>query len=346
MKRDTPSLQTLADVLGVSRATVSRALRNSPLVNAELRKKIHRTAKKIGYRFDPKLTELMSYLRRGRSQGDAETMALVFSRGYEEFRRMGAAVLPMTGGLRRRATELGFRLETFHLADYNYQAESLSRVLWNRGIRGVVVGSLRPEEANFQLDWGRFSAVSTSFSLEKPYLHRICHFHFHSLRQTYERLLKLGYRRIGMALDSKADRVSDHNWTAGYLFEKYRHTSQKRIEPFVNYDGVEEQKLRKWIDTSKPEAIIVPGNGTPYLLALQNLGYDVPRDIGVAALGVRREHKEMSGIDQRSEQLGRVAASVLASLIVQNEVGIPNVPVTHQVEGVWCPGKTLRRLRR
>ena len=42
----------IAHYAGVSQSTVSRALRNSPLVNEETRKRVHDIAKKLNYKVD------------------------------------------------------------------------------------------------------------------------------------------------------------------------------------------------------------------------------------------------------------------------------------------------------
>ena len=45
---------------GVSQSTVSRALRNSPLVNAETRQKIQAIAKELNYKVDKNASNLRS----------------------------------------------------------------------------------------------------------------------------------------------------------------------------------------------------------------------------------------------------------------------------------------------
>ena len=53
MKQRRISLKDLADMLGVSIATVSRALRNSPEVGEEMTKKVKKLAKELNYRPNP-----------------------------------------------------------------------------------------------------------------------------------------------------------------------------------------------------------------------------------------------------------------------------------------------------
>lgn len=340
-----PSLQTVAEASGVSCSTVSRALRDNPIVRLSVRRKVQKIAKEIGYRHDPKLTELMIHMRRGRTREVSEMLAVVISGSRKEYLQMGKGALgPMLDGLERKLKSQGFGLEVFHLADYDFDPKRLSRILWNRGIRGVVIDTLRPEDARLALDWHRFSAATTSFSLAKPLLHRVCHYHLHGMRMACRKLWDLGYRRIGLAMDFRNDVVADHSYLSGYYFESIQRTGQLRA-PFL-HRGLKQEPLGKWLKETRPDAVLIPGLGLDYLEMFERLGRGIPGDLGVATLNLRGKDSPLAGIIQRRDVVGETVANLVAEMVFRNETGIPAKPITHQVEGEWKAGATVRKIPR
>ncbi len=74
-----PTLNDIALKLGVSKMTVSRALRGEKHVGAARREEIAAMAKKMGYRPDPEITKLMTHMRRARQRATPRTLAFVWA---------------------------------------------------------------------------------------------------------------------------------------------------------------------------------------------------------------------------------------------------------------------------
>jgi len=62
------TLRTLAQTLGLSRTTISDALRGSPRVNVETVRRVCAAAEVAGYEPNPLTGAVMSHLRRSRGQ--------------------------------------------------------------------------------------------------------------------------------------------------------------------------------------------------------------------------------------------------------------------------------------
>jgi DNA-binding LacI/PurR family transcriptional regulator len=76
---------------------------------------------------------------------------------------------------------------------------------------------------------------------------------------------------------------------------------------------------------------------------LQKAGYRVPEDIGLASTTILETGEPLidAGLDQNSEEIGRVAVLVVLSQISDNARGLP--PITRQVfvQGRWVDGASL-----
>ena len=62
-RKQTCTMRDVATHLGISHATVSRALRNDPRITEAVRLSVVKAANKLGYKRDPRLAELMSHVR-------------------------------------------------------------------------------------------------------------------------------------------------------------------------------------------------------------------------------------------------------------------------------------------
>lgn len=96
------SIRELAARLGISKATVSLALNNSPRVNKSTAEKIRRAAKKAGYQRNTMVSTMMSSMRKSTIGGFREVVALL--NGNKDKKRLQKPHnLPaIQGGHRRR----------------------------------------------------------------------------------------------------------------------------------------------------------------------------------------------------------------------------------------------------
>lgn len=336
------SLRDIAEAAGVSRMTVSLALRNDRRLPECTRERIKRIADEMGYKPDPKVAELLAHIRKGRSRKHGTTIAFLITwpeEGspfvYPNFRRRWE-------GAKRRAGELGYALRAFRLRDEAIPPERLSRMLWNRGIQGILLGPLCEqlgETSNrcAELKWDLFTAVTLSHSFSKPRLDCIEHDHFRSVRMVYNRLHAKGYRRIGLAMERHLDIRTDHRWLGGFLTEQHANAEKAPIPPLL-LRGSEVQAFQQWLETWEPDAII--GINPTILRLLGQLSVRVPQDVAYAHLDLDEHFAGVSGVDQVPERIGREAIDLLVGRIHQGEHGPPDQPVEVTVCGVWVDGTT------
>lgn len=100
-KPDNPTSRDIADAAGVSQATVSRALRNSPLVRQETRDRIHKIARELNYFVNRNAAGLRTH--------QSDTIALLlFEETKRDHSRVNPFFLSMLGNITRAAANLGY----------------------------------------------------------------------------------------------------------------------------------------------------------------------------------------------------------------------------------------------
>lgn len=101
IKVENPTSRDIADLAGVSQATVSRALRNSPLVREETREKIKRIARDLNYFVNRNAAGLRTH--------ESNTIALLlFDESDGTDRQMNLFFLSMLDNITRSAARLGY----------------------------------------------------------------------------------------------------------------------------------------------------------------------------------------------------------------------------------------------
>ena len=219
-------------------------------------------------------------------------------------------------------------------------ADRLCDILSYRKIEGLIVAPLPVAQGHLRLDWNRFSAVTFTYTMARPLLHRVVNHQFRSMRTAARQLRKLGYRRIGMAMPANISRRVDHQWVGSFLAERLRQEPKDWV-PMCLLEDKEwsEERFCRWFLAHEPDVIISQQENILGWLA--NLGRRVPEDVGFVHLNCPDTSGKFAGIYQNGPAMGAAAVDFLAGMIDRNEKGIPQLPHTILVEGTWVPGYTV-----
>ena len=107
----------IAYLAGVSQSTVSRALRNSPLVNQETREKVQKIAKELNYKVDKNASNL-------RSQHSDTIALLLFEDPTDDGSAINPFFLSMLGSITRACADRGYDLlVSFQQASNDWHAD-------------------------------------------------------------------------------------------------------------------------------------------------------------------------------------------------------------------------------
>lgn len=335
------TIRDLAREAGVNHATVSRALRDDPVISPATRRRIKALAARRHYRPDPILSALMVY-RSGR-------LPVKTDRGLIAVLDPCCAVSSHTlvrelVGIRSQARSLGYEVEVFSVDPADSAAQKrLARVLYARGIRGLLAGPMPPGHAALPgFDWAPFSAVALGYSLKTPQLHFVAQDHDARCQMVYRRLREMGCRRIGYCNRHAIEQNNRHLMLGAYLKSLYLDGLSPDALPPLLYTNYADLAPLAWLRRHRFDAVItgmtnefhvrldslrVPRSQRPYLA-----GIVLPADIEP-----EKNLRWPGGIEDLS-LVGTAAVNLLHQLMCQGHRGIPAQRQSVIIEGRWNPG--------
>jgi len=328
----------LANALGVSQATISMALQGLPGVSGSLRRRIETMARKLGYHPNAG-ARLLSYVRH--SQGTRPVQAELAwlnvwpdpakLRTYPEFDLYWRGAFD-------QAMQLGYRLEEFSLSQLG-SVKRVEKALQARGIEGILLppfGETRVDWSNFH--WNQFCAVRMSRTILDPPFHLVTADQSANTMLAVQKMRVLGYERIGFMNMIEHDPLPRLRYFLyGFLASQFDLLHHEQVSIFDPPGGKALKGFESWMKKERPNALLVDGVATNLI---EQAGYRIPQDIGVALTSVQGGG-HTAGILQNPKEIGRVAVSLLTSLIRDNERGIPSRMRQVLIEGEWMDGATL-----
>lgn len=327
-----PSLRELAARLGVSHATVSLALRNHPSISAATRERVQALAREMNYRGNILVSALLTQVRRRQVNATGEVIALLFEgSGLQHV----PPLAPVWPEMRQRARQLGLKLELFPLGHRGKNSASVGRVLFNRGIRGIILAPMPLDLLPLQIDWSQHAVVAIGYSFQQAELHRVANAHFGGLLTAYQKLSDAGYGRIGCVLRRDEDERARHYWQAAALCAPRLHGGAS-IKPLMMPGEPDRKAFDVWFDRQRPDAVIA--NNPDYVVDwLRARGLRVPADAGYASLDLAKGSR-LPGIRQQWSGICATAVDQLAGELARNEFGLPATPRVTLIDGVWSEG--------
>ncbi|MFA6563775.1 MAG: LacI family DNA-binding transcriptional regulator [Verrucomicrobiia bacterium] len=342
MKKTTScTLRNVAAHLGISHATVSRALRNDPRITEAVRRRVAKAAQKLGYRRDPKLAELMTHLRGSKRRAFHGTLAWITDLDMaSEYHRWLENL--NFGPASERAGELGYKLEPFTRVT-PADAPRLAHTLEARGIRGIaLMFFFRPVNLEeWRWDWSRCALVHAGTVPAEPKFDIVDADYTANCLLLFKTLAQHGYRRIGIATELSIEQCLNHALcAAGDLFARL-HPENAMLDPCLlpEVSATTAPILQKWIKRHRVDCIVSSAHGMRKLL--ETSGYHLSEDIGLAFPAVNPKD-DWSGVDQRDHLIARSVVETLVASVEQGRFGIPECPHRILLPGIWHQGTTCR----
>jgi LacI family transcriptional regulator len=335
------TMQMIADEAGVSRMAVSLALRNSPKISAETRRRIHEIAQHLGYRPNPLVSALMTQLRDIRKVPRPTSLAYVTAHPTADGWRLPGPFVDFFEGAKSRATALGYTLEEWWARKPGLTGLRFSDILFNRNIHGLLIAPLPEGGSTLAIDWPRFATGTIAFSLASPAIHRASNDQYQSIDAALRELTRLGYRQVGLAITREQDFRVQRKWSAGYLVYQQGIAPERCVPSLLSGQDFRKEFI-EWFQQHRPQAVLSQDPRVPDYLS--DLGVSVPSDVGFAHLALTEADRGFAGINQNSRLVGASAIDLVDAQLRRNERGIPAAPKTVLIQGRWVPGPTVRDL--
>ncbi len=335
MKPKRPSCKTIAEEAGVSRMTVSMALRDHPRVAPETRERIKEIATRQGYTPDPNLTELMRYLRKRDISKEEPVIALLNGKRCPLREFHDDAKLIRQGAI-ERAESLGFKTEDFWLHEPNMRIERMVQILETRGIRGIVVLPVETLKDVFYLPHEEFEGVATCSVAAKLGFNQV-HPHFYqAMHIGISSLTEKGFKRIGFCVTEAEDEQSNHLYHCYLTWYQQSIKKADRIPPLLKKD-ISEKDLLEWVGKYEPDVVF--SSNLDHYDWLEEAGMHVPDDIAFAALGPSDINLEgIARVEIGYRKIGSTAIDILKTKLAHESLGPTNNPAVTLIRGEWIDG--------
>jgi len=342
----TPVTQAdLARTLGLSRATVSRALRNDPLIPEARCRQIQQMARQMGYQVNAVATALSHHRRRSKIAPTQSALGWINAwiepaqmRTFRDFDLYWRGAVSA-------AEKFGYRLEEF-IVNEQMPPRRLQKILLARNIRGLILPPHGEPVANWAhldwsgFEWSEFAVVRMGHTINLP-LHAVSSDQTAAGMLVFNQIYSRGYERIAFVGRETQNRL----FGAGFLWAQRHQTDCANDLIFEFPDGLQIDEIQPafeaWLKQAKPDAIFADVWELPEML--KTAGIRVPEEMGLAATTVleRPNWGIDAGLDQNPEEIGRVAVLSVIAQLNENARGIPQISRNTLVDGRWVNGASL-----
>ncbi len=336
-------MRDVAKRAGVSAATVSLSLNNSPLIPEATRQRVRAAAAKLGYQKHPYVAAHMRMRRRPRAELGRPMLALIDTQAARQGWKgnESAVVRQMLEGVKARAIERGYETRDFWLHEPGLSHGRLSDMLTTRGMLGVVLGPSSSLDLALNFKWENFSIVRLGSGHVVPSVHRVVNDHHQSIVLAVQECHRVGYRRPGLVVKEPLSACHDRRWEAGFHIACRYLPGMDPVPALLPAGKPGRSEIETWIRECRPD-VIIDAAEQDVLGHVRALGLAVPREVGVVTLCAPEVGAALSGTVQDGRTMGVSALDMLISLIERNERGLPTIPVTQSTASVWNAGRTVR----
>ncbi|THK39550.1 LacI family transcriptional regulator [Ensifer sp. MPMI2T] len=335
--RERPKIKDIAERAGVSVATVSRALSDSPLVTAETRQRILDLARELNYRPNVSARSL-------RTRKSMSVLLVVRDVGNPFY-------LDILKGVEATAREAGYSVLMGNTESDPAREIEYFNMLRDGHADGMILmtGKLPPAGGNWTGTLNRLAVVVALEIIEGAGLPHVQVDNFGAAREAVEHLISIGHRRIAHISGPLPELMSLHR-REGYR-EAMRNAGLDVPEAYeVRGDFLLEsgqECCRKLFTLPEPPtALFVANDEMAYGAAyeLRRMGRDVPGDVSVVGFDdlylSKAFYPPLTTVSQPRAEIGHAAMELLLKILSGAEIDCDEpivLPTVLHIRGSTAP---------
>ena len=314
-----PSLRHLAKELGLSIATVSRAMHRDPRVRKETKDRVTELLQKWGYQLDPVVSSGLSRVRR--REFYRETIAWC----ADETRSKKDWLHPLLEAAEAYGRTSGYDFDYFTVDPADPVACRRLVRLWKaRGICGVIFLPFRETHTSLPFPWNDMCWVRIGHSLQQPRLHVVGRDYHADLSAGCEWLAQQGCHRPGFVCyqDISARTVFRQpllEFSLTYYYEK----ADSPPKPYLDITTLRAREMRAWLSDNRFDSMFIP----TVLPSKYRTVWNFIRKVPTVFLSPPNQDKplpRMLSFIAPYPTLGEVAVNMLNRMLQSREFGIPS----------------------
>lgn len=366
-KITTVTIRDIAKAAGCSRSTVSRALRGERYIKEELRTKVEKTAREMGYKPNPLVASLMATQnKRSARHGLSANIAWINTHPHKKFWHASPYNRCLIHAAKEAALDLGFGFDEVWAFEPGLTGKRLEKILDARGIHGVIVNDACRILHNIGFDFSKYAVAAIGpETIGHLSWHRATVSYRQNIETTYENLLGLGYKKIGYLAPVRnfkpqlidrfnrdlATPLMPHLYDqlraeiSGYLFCQRQVAKTNRLAPFLyNRDDEPHFKgaIASWLMSCQPDAVICQDNQVMEAAKLAKL--TVPEQLAITHTNITGDEADWAGMQPHLDQQAEAAVELLRVAIQANRRGIPKTQQCIYLKSEWRDGWTAPAL--
>lgn len=328
----------VADACGLHPSTVCLALKNSPSIPAETRRRVQIIAEELGYSPNVAARNL-ALLRTGRKESAKLPLAWINQEARRDHWRSDGEARLFFEAARRRAADLGYHLEEIWTHEPGMTPARIVQILRARGIEGV----LFPAHHSFDFSllspsWSDFSIVGFNDHRLGEWVDIVCPDYYGNTDLALRHLRHLGFTNPGLAITAQFDAATNGLVRSCFLRHQFDAPETSRIPVCFSASGsaATTDTVREWCRDYRPDAILC------YERSFAQAVRAAASDVVVMQLNSMPEPDALC-VDTSNADVATTAVDCVVEKIRRFEKGFRDATRLHTVRGSWQEGRAPAR---